>query len=516
MSSQSPYVQDEQQYFLPNQALLLIEHPDMLTNWELARMLDQFNGTDGGVQLHEPHHVLNCPPFGQHGPFSLVSTRFERLDPHPEALTQQIDRLNEHSDARIGALTKPTLRVASPNWIAGGTPGGVWGGPAAQPVAFAGKPKNAAADASFTLRNPPPFRRERRGAGVEVVILDTAPSAYQLAQAYRRWQAQHPLVDSLLQPGGRLRVSYAAHTDFIHLADYDFPHHPYNMADHGLFAAGVIHQIAPHAALHLVEVLHPHGVGDVDAITRALWRIAHRQSRNPLVINMSLGINIPQPDYIKTMGTNGLNWKQLNEDLSHRMCWPLQWVCNVLRAQGVLLVASAGNDAQQQDGEPVYHPYTRYPAAFDSVLGVGALVEGDKPAPYSNRADVFYGSDAGAAPSGYGTGGEPAYGNGRDDPPLPQGVATFGGAVVTKNKDLAHAQPEESVLGIYTGAAPGGDNQHGWAWWAGTSFAAPIISGTLAALLSENADPNAALRELERVTQNTNNGVGPVVAVQQG
>jgi hypothetical protein len=511
MTNQPPYSSDSQQYFLPNQALLLIEHPDVLTNWELARLFNQFNGNNRGAQLREPHHVLSCPPFAEHGPFSLVSTTFDRTDPHPQALLEQIDHLNDQSDARSRLLAKATLRVASPNWIAGSTPGIGWGGPAARPVGWKGKPVQAAEYAPFTFRNPPSLQRERRGAGVEVVILDTAPSAYQLAQAYRQLHTKHPLVDGLLRPGGRLRVSYAAHTEFISLADYDFPKHPYNMADHGLFSAGIIHSIAPHAALHLVEVLHPYGVGDVDTIVRALWRIAHRQSRHPLVINMSLGVNIPQPDYIETMGTNGLQWKQLNKELSHRMCWPLQWVCDVLREQGVILVAAAGNDARAGVAK---RPSTRYPAAFDSVVGVGALVKGDDPATYSNQADVFYGIDAGAPGSGYGSGSYETKG-GKGSQPLPQGVATFGGDVVGAKQDVTHAVEHESVLGIYTGEAPQGNNTHGWAWWAGTSFAAPVVSGTLAALLSENANPAAALRELERLTE-TNTGIGPVFPVHQG
>lgn len=510
MANEPP--RDNQQYFLPNQALLLIEHPDVLTNWELARLFNQFNGNNGGAQLREPQYVLSCPPFAQHGPFSLVSTTFDHLDPHPQALTEQIDRINQQSDVQLGLLSKPTLRVASPNWLASGAlPIGV-GGPAAQPVAFQGKPDTAADYASFAFRNPPDLQRERRGAGVEVVILDTAPNAYQLARAYRQLHTKHPLVDGLLRPGGRLRVSYAAHTEFIGLADYHFPKHPYNMADHGLFSAGIIHGIAPHAVLHLVEVLHPYGVGDVDSIVRALWRIAHRQSRHPLVINMSLGANIPQPDNIETIGTNGLQWKQLNEELSHRMCWPLQWVCDVLREQGVILVAAAGNDAR---AEVVKRPSTRYPAAFDSVVGVGALVKGDEPATYSNQADVFYGIEAGAPGRGYGSAAYETKG-GKSSQSLPQGVATFGGAVAASSEDVAHALEHASVLGIYTGTSTHGNNDHGWAWWAGTSFAAPVITGTLAALLSENATPNMALQELERLTANTNNGVGPVFGVQQG
>jgi hypothetical protein len=44
---------------------------------------------------------------------------------------------------------------------------------------------------------------------------------------------------------------------------------PYRMTDHGLFVAGIIHTIAPQAELHLIEVLNPYGVGDLESITRA-------------------------------------------------------------------------------------------------------------------------------------------------------------------------------------------------------------------------------------------------------
>ena len=47
---------------------------------------------------------------------------------------------------------------------------------------------------------------------------------------------------------------------------------------------------------------------------------------------------------------------------------------------------------------------------------------------------------------------------------------------------------EQGVLGLYLGEFPGGEpNCTRWAWWAGTSFATPILTGAIAAVLSSRA-----------------------------
>ena len=47
----------------------------------------------------------------------------------------------------------------------------------------------------------------------------------------------------------------------------------------------------------------------------------------------------------------------------------------------------------------------------------------------------------------------------------------------------------KGVLGLYIGEFPdGSQNDSKWAWWAGTSFAAPILTGAVASILSRPAN----------------------------
>jgi len=113
------------------------------------------------------------------------------------------------------------------------------------------------------------------------------------------------------------------------------------------------------------------------------------------------------------------------------MGWPLRWTCDLLEEDDVLIVAAAGNDAH-----PGNRPFARQPAAFDSVIGVGALGMDGNPAVYSNLADQ----------------------------PSHIGIATFGGDMDAGGA----ADPERGVLGVYTGEFPDGSkNENGWARWGG-------------------------------------------------
>src|SRR5262249_10904484 len=129
-----------------------------------------------------------------------------------------------------------------------------------------------------------------------------------------------------------------------------------------------------------------------------------------------------------------------------------------LSLNNCLVVAAAGNDSHQ--GDPRLDP--RLPARFDSVLGVAATVGGDPPeaAPYSNLGD---------------------------DLVLGDHVSTFGG-------DPSGLEPRNGVIGVYSGEFPAPEptgkkkkkkaqapeNETGWAYWSGTSFATGIISGIAA------------------------------------
>ena len=61
---------------------------------------------------------------------------------------------------------------------------------------------------------------------------------------------------------------------------------------------------------------------------------------------------------------------------------------------------------------------------------------------------------------------------------------------------------ENGVLGIYLGEFPDHtSNETKWAWWAGTSFATPIISAVTAAVLS-SMPPGSAARQAITTVRN--------------
>jgi subtilisin family serine protease len=159
-------------------------------------------------------------------------------------------------------------------------------------------------------------------------------------------------------------------------------------------------------------------------------------------------------------------------DAAHRSLWnTVQW----LQAQGVLVVAAAGNDALRGHLRGQLPP-PRYPAYYQPVLAVGASQLDGKPAAYSNRADVL---------------------------PLGNGVTTFGGRIdlpnsddappVTDGHDRRDGRPQ-SIVGLYASPTlPGGEpNTTGWVRWAGTSFATAIVSGFAARLWQQDASQTPA------------------------
>jgi subtilisin family serine protease len=122
------------------------------------------------------------------------------------------------------------------------------------------------------------------------------------------------------------------------------------------------------------------------------------------------------------------------------------------RHPDTLVVAAAGNDGS---------PAPAWPAASKSVLSVGAR-DGGRPAAYSNTGYwVDFSVPADGVVSTY-----------------VQGVRQLGTA--------ASGAPERVEYG------------GGYAAWSGTSFAAPQVTGLLAALRSEGLSPNRAVAELKR------------------
>lgn len=483
---QSPNKEQPLHYFVPHEILFLVEHDGKISRQQLASLIKWSNQAFDDADIALPRRLLTFPRTQQRGAFSLVISDVQGIGDDPADLLRLLERLESYLDQSSEGLT---LRSISPNWLGSRAPQLIGGGPGAKPIPA--DPGTGAWQTSAVEVPGAPyhFRHFRHNSNqqqngrkqpVEVAILDTAPCHHDLVHAYHRWQAEHPLIRSLLQPGGPLRVSYAPYADLVRLADYTIYDHTYQMADHGLFVAGIVHSIAPQAQLRLIEVLNPYGIGDVESIALGLRQLLGRRSRQPLVVNCSLVVNIPSPDELQRLIAQEPAWKWLNAENIQRMRWPLEWICDALHASHIPIVAAAGNDAVGG-----HRPPARYPAAFDSVLGVGALEEGsDQPTNFSNLADT----------------------------PVTAGIATFGGGAMQ-----SVAIPDRGILGIYIGNFPDGEpNDRGWAWWAGTSFATPVISGMLASLISQGATPDQALQQLRDAETATTAAGEEFVLVEQG
>jgi len=554
-------------YFRPGQFLFLVEGPPnadenlALINWAK-------NFAPAGVEI-TMQDAQQFPPPEQQGPYEKGSqmatvsrspatvgkelppmTEGSKLPPFPlnseipknfrilpatvvglkkDEPSTLLDLVLNLDDNRKTAPTK-NLRAVSPNWfVSGGSsrPGGT-GGPSGKPVPYNGNPDPN--EYLFNLDYLPQEIRDlakgqegdpgQEGEGVVVAILDTIPIE-SMGNIYTKWIAKgHTLLTSLKNSGllsidpdtevDQQSPDFGDPDDNLHLNDWlqsNDDGHDYKMSDHGLFVAGIIHTLAPKAAIHLIQVLNRYGMSDLTSISRGLQKVIQKDGTgNNVVVNMSLTINFPiESEHITTDDPVG---RRLGEQiLSHknerswwieilcwivniicwliaylfgirlrgceptwydRQTWAMMWICKSVSALNSNIIAAAGNRRRQEGPRP----QAEYPAAFLDVLGVGALPKYTDPPPDQNaRLDTTSYSNFSDRPNG-------------------TGIATLGG----------EAGAEAGVLGIYVGEFPKDasgnqeSNDSGWAWWSGTSFATPIVSGIVAAMLSNM--PGASPRQV--------------------
>jgi len=457
------------------------------------RQAEQTDVSIASKVRYEPPPLKIPPPFSlvfadvekENWPeFSTDSNRRETDDEanaQAKALIELLDLVILLDNRRDEAPVK--LEVVSPNWLMSGSiedPGGT-GGPGGRPSPVDDSDTDKYHILPIPANNsalPQSFGKvseDDAGNDVVVAILDTSYSEKKLKEYHGKWKS-HPILNSLLGDSGtngQLRV----HTDLAvesYLPDLEIAGHDYDMTDHGLFVAGIINKLAPKADLHLYQVLNKHGLGDLRSIARALEKVLNKFQGRQLVVNLSLTMNMPlerghlkanddlgvgrailkrRPWWLARLVSkvfNRLFGKELLcccDSWFERQARSFEWICDLVYTLDARIIAAAGNEARNKN----QRPGALYPATFDRVLGVGALADDNVsvvPASYSNLADK----------------------------PTNMGIATFGGEPGQK----------KGILGAYVGPFPDGSpNENGWAWWSGTSFATPIVSGITAAVLSD-------------------------------
>jgi subtilisin family serine protease len=217
-------------------------------------------------------------------------------------------------------------------------------------------------------------------------------------------------------------------------------------AGHGTFVSGLVHQLCPAAKILSLRVLHSDGFSTESAVVLALsWLLDQvaNQGRQIDVVSMSLGFyaetaTVPEAQQVRNL-------------------------IEQLTAQGVLVVAAAGNDATTRPFMPAAFARGTGSAAggVDLLGAVGARnAAGDTTAAFSNWGDWI-------------TLWAPGDG-------LVSTVPLWQGA---EAGDLTLL--DAAGLGPDVRTAPDPDDlRTGFAVWAGTSFATPVVAGLLANALT--------------------------------
>lgn len=406
--------------------------------------------------------------------------------------------------------------------------------------------------------------KQATGKGVTVAILDTIPEKIdpnqvgQLAAA----QGNGPLADALdtADPAISLDPAELAAIDSTYRVNTrqhnGTPLGEMSLADHGVFIAGIVRDIAPDADVHLGRVLNGFGVSTLRGVVDALDKLPAQfpaafgddpDQSSRLIVSLSLGASLPPgeellqrwlpfathalavrkdqeqhvaaaldhaPEVIDTLSHAAIGQadaRRYLEQLRGNVAAILGW----LNAHpNVLVVAAAGNDNGLLNSvlTKLSRPEPRWPAQYDAsqnafvarqrsqVIGVAAVNRDGVGTAYSNRGDV---------------------------PPLVNGVAIWGGASQhgAAQDDLGEIPfpPDpivpsqvDAIKGVFsapTMPTPGGEaaNETGWVYWSGTSFAAPVVAGLAARLWSADtsAAPSAIVRQIVNDLPTRPRGTGP-------
>jgi hypothetical protein len=295
---------------------------------------------------------------------------------------------------------------------------------------------------------------KHQGEGVIVSVFDTSPFA-DTEDDWKTVKWVNPTMD--VEPLA-LKVSYPEVESTITITG---PNMHDDVRDHGMFVAGLVHAVAPASEIHLIRVLNEHGCGDLFTLNEALERFTDEvrdeskeegRTLENVVINLSLGVHDPEEGVI----LDECNPEDPENDIES-LCTAL----SAAHSEGAVIVAAAGNrpyseaEAGTQPDNRDESRQAQIPAAYEFVIGVKASNADGISACFSYDGDVF-------APGGEGDGD-------RDCAPNVQGCSD----------DCPSA-----VIGpVLSPPENGAYWPTHYAYWSGTSFSTPLVSGLAAVVL---------------------------------
>jgi subtilisin family serine protease len=225
----------------------------------------------------------------------------------------------------------------------------------------------------------------------------------------------------------------------------------WDLSNHGLFVAGLAHAVAPASEIYLVRVLENDGCADLYSIAESIEGFVQVMRRPdqpnphaPIVINLSLGVHEPPDPEDSGLPDAIVSFQQIIADA---------------RKSGAIVVAAAGNDSYGK----VFPNEMEIPAGEAGVIGVAASNGHSGRGCFSNQGDV-------AASGGDGVEGDEC----KECCKVPS---------ADDCRDGQHC-----IVGpIYKPCGPQ------YAYWVGTSFATPLVSGQAALLLESGVSPGGVL-----------------------
>jgi serine protease len=233
------------------------------------------------------------------------------------------------------------------------------------------------------------------------------------------------------------------------------------IAGHGTFIAGLVHQACPDAT-----ILSWRGIETVRPLVESEWLTTLAQITE-LVRRDRAGEAGGHPIDVLSLSL-GYYHENESDDLLDPILWD---IVNELGHLGVVVVCSAGNDATAQPCYPAaFAPWANgkgpYPArfAYAPVVSVGASNPNGTDAMFTNGGPWVRAYAPGAAVMS-------------TMPPFDGGLEAIGRLTIG-GRVRESIDPDDYQSGTRGRRAEGG-----FGLWSGTSFAAPVIAGRIAAAI---------------------------------